>query len=173
MRFPALLTVIAPRHPARAGPIAQLAGLRGLQVARRSQSAPVLASTDVYLCDTIGDLGLLYRLGGPVFLGKSLAGSGGQNPVEAALLGNAIVHGPAVQNFAAVYHQLDAAGGALCVADAPDLQAQLATLLTDAATREIMALRAAAFVHGQRGATDAVMAALQPLLAAPTGGRNA
>ena len=60
----------------------------------------------------MGELGVFYRLAGVVFLGKSLTGEGGQNPIEPAKLGSAILHGPNVGNFADVYEGLDAAGGA-------------------------------------------------------------
>lgn len=167
-RFPDLLTILAPRHPARAGAIAPLVAAAGLQLAQRSRGDEVTALTQVYLCDTMGELGLLYRLNAPVFLGKSLGGAGGQNPIEAALLGNAILHGPAVANFADIYRLLDEAGGARPVHDAGSLASALAALLVSPGARAAMAQRGAGAIAAQRGAADAVMRALAPWLAGRT-----
>lgn len=172
-KFPHLLTILAPRHPAGATAILEKAARLGLPAARRSCGEVITSDTRIYVCDTIGDLGLIYRLGGPVFLGKSLVGSGGQNPIEAALLGNVIIHGPAVSNFAEVYRLLDAEGGALCVNDGPALQAQLAILLNDDALCARLRAQAAQVVGGQSGATDRIMQALLPYLAAEPGGSAA
>ena len=67
---------------------------------------------DIYIADTLGELGLIYRLAPIVFMGGSLASHGGQNPIEAIRLGAAVVHGPHVWNFAEIYATLDAAHGA-------------------------------------------------------------
>ena len=69
-------------------------------------------STDIYVADTLGELGLIYRLAPIVFVGGSLVSHGGQNPIEAIKLGAAVLHGPHVANFAEIYAALDAAGGA-------------------------------------------------------------
>ena len=78
----------------------------------------VMAETNVYLMDTIGELGLLYRTAPFAFVGGSLVEHGGQNPLEAARLGLPVLHGPHVFNFRGEYDELDAAGVAREVADA-------------------------------------------------------
>ena len=78
-------------------------------------------TTELYVVDTIGELGLFYRLAPLVFMGGSLVPHGGQNPIEPAKLGAAILHGPHVHNFTDVYAALDRAGGALPVADGESL----------------------------------------------------
>ncbi len=80
----------------------------------------------------MGELGLIYRLAPVVFIGGSLVKHGGQNPIEAAKLGAAILHGPHVWNFAEIYAALDDAHGAEPVADADRLTAAFARWLTDA-----------------------------------------
>ncbi|MDX7953692.1 3-deoxy-D-manno-octulosonic acid transferase, partial [Lichenihabitans sp. Uapishka_5] len=130
---PDLLLVLVPRHVGRATAIEAEAARLGLAAAVRSRMEPVTATTDVHVADTMGELGLFYRLGAPVFMGKSLGpeGGGGQNPIEPANLGNAVLHGPAIGNFRDVYAGLDAAGGARPVADAAALSTALEALLND------------------------------------------
>ncbi len=113
---------------------------RGLQCALRSRGELPDATTDIYVADTIGELGLIYRLAPIVFIGGSLVAHGGQNPIEAAKLGAAILHGPHVWNFAEIYAALDAARGAELVADADQLDGALGALL-DATPRRASASR--------------------------------
>ncbi|HXZ14886.1 MAG TPA: 3-deoxy-D-manno-octulosonic acid transferase, partial [Roseiarcus sp.] len=101
--FPDALTLVAPRHPERGEAIGRDIEAEGLAVALRSRGERPGRETSIYVCDTIGELGLFYRLAGVVFLGKSFAGGGGQNPIEPARLASAILHGPMVENFAEAY----------------------------------------------------------------------
>jgi hypothetical protein len=110
--FPRLLTVIVPRHPDRGEAIARMIAASGLNATLRSHEDLPTATTDIYVADTMGELGLFYRLAPIVFMGGSLVEHGGQNPIEAIKLGASIVHGPHVFNFADVYEALDSAGGA-------------------------------------------------------------
>ena len=71
-----------------------------------------------------------------MFIGGSLVGHGGQNPIEAAKLGAAILHGPHVWNFAEIYAALDAAGGAEMVTDSGKLTVRIGAWLTDAEARK-------------------------------------
>ena len=97
--FPDPLTIIAPRHPERGGSRPrQLDGL-GLTCAIALARRAVRIATAVYICDTIGELGLFYRLAGVVFVGKSFVAGGGQNPIEPARLACAILHGPHGRKF--------------------------------------------------------------------------
>ncbi len=116
--FPDALTLIAPRHPERGEAILREIEAEGLACALRSRGERPGPGTSVYVCDTIGELGLFYRLAGVVFVGKSFAGGGGQNPIEPARLASAILHGPMVGNFADAYAALDASGGAVEIARA-------------------------------------------------------
>lgn len=163
-RVPSLLTVIVPRHPARGGMVAEAVGATGLKVALRSQERLPSATTDIYVADTMGELGLFYRLAPIVFMGGSLVPHGGQNPIEAVKLGAAIVHGPHVFNFAEVYHALDQAGGALPVADEAALVGQLDHLLRNPAARHQVLTAAEDVVVELGGALQRTLAALQPYL---------
>ena len=123
---------------------------------------PLEADTQVYVADTMGEVGLFYRLAEVVFVGKSLAGGGGQNPIEPAKLGSAILHGPQVGNFQDVYRMLDEGGGAGEVTDEQGLAAALAALFSDAPRRRRMAQAAADTIERQGGAADRIMRAIEP-----------
>ena len=98
-RHPHLLTIIAPRHPHRGPEVAAIAAQAGLRAGRRSEGIHPDRATDVYVADTVGEMGLFYRLSPIVLMGGSLVPIGGQNPIEPAKLGAAILHGPHVHNF--------------------------------------------------------------------------
>src|SRR5205085_10676208 len=136
--FPSLLTVIVPRHPDRGAAIARMIAASGQKAGLRSREDVPNPATDIYVADTLGELGLFYRLAPIVFMGGSLVEHGGQNPIEAIKLGASIVHGPHVFNFSDVYEALDASGGAR-KAEAPEaLMKQLGQLLAEPAAREAM-----------------------------------
>jgi 3-deoxy-D-manno-octulosonic-acid transferase len=162
--FPQLLTVIVPRHPDRGDLVARTIGATGLNVALRSREELPTAVTDIYVADTMGELGLFYRLAPIVFMGGSLVEHGGQNPIEAVKLGASIVHGPHVFNFTDVYEALDAAGGARR-ADSPDaLMKQLGRLLDDPKAREASLVAAERVVEQLGGALERTLSALEPYL---------
>jgi 3-deoxy-D-manno-octulosonic-acid transferase len=117
-RHPGLLTIIVPRHPQRGGDIAD--AMAPWPVTRRSarEDPPVIEG--IWVGDTLGELGLFYRLGAPVFVGRSLGENGGQNPLEPARLGCAVVVGPNTENFSDIVAGLEAAGA---LARVPDVAA--------------------------------------------------
>ncbi|MGA8695199.1 MAG: 3-deoxy-D-manno-octulosonic acid transferase [Xanthobacteraceae bacterium] len=163
-KFPALLTIIVPRHPARGESIADSAKVAGLPVALRSRRAQPMPDIGIYIADTLGELGLMYRLAPIVFMGGSLASHGGQNPIEAIRHGAAIIHGPHVWNFAEIYAALDTARGAQPVADEEALVARLGAWLADPAARQAAAEAATATIKKLGGALDRTWAALDPYL---------
>lgn len=167
---PDLLTIIAPRHPS-VGPAieAAAAGKHGLTVAMRSHGETPDAKTAIYVIDTIGEMGLVYRLAPIVFMGGSLIPHGGQNPIEPAKLETAILHGPNVGNFVAVYHALHAAGGAEGVEDAGLLAERVSALLDEPAEVERMSVAAGEAVATLGGALDRSLSALAPILPSVTG----
>ena len=144
--YPNLLTIVVPRHPARADAIKADFSALGLTVAQRSRGEPITAATQIYLADTIGELGLFYRAAPLVFLGGSLIAHGGHNPLEAARLDCAILHGTHVSNFAAIYAQLHAAEAALQIDGSDELSQSVSYLLgaTGAGRRTRQRLAAAA-----------------------------
>jgi len=161
-KCPSLLTVIAPRHPERGRGIADSAKAAGLSVALRSRGDLPNPDVDIFVADTLGELGLIYRLAPIVFMGGSLATHGGQNPIEAIRLGAAVVHGPNVWNFDEIYATLDAAHGSERVADEEALTACLAGWLANPATRKAVADAALVTVGTLSGALERTLAALEP-----------
>jgi 3-deoxy-D-manno-octulosonic-acid transferase len=162
--FPSLLSVIVPRHAGRGETIADAIAASGLQVALRSRKELPTAATDIYVADTMGELGLFYRLAPIVFMGGSLVEHGGQNPIEAVKLGASIVHGPHVFNFTDVYEALDDAGGARRADTSEALVKQLGQLLADPAARESSVASSARVVKQLGGALDRTLVALEPYL---------
>jgi 3-deoxy-D-manno-octulosonic-acid transferase len=163
-KFPTLLTIIVPRHPARGESIAEIAKSAGVAIALRSRRAQPMPDIGVYIADTLGELGLMYRLAPTAFMGGSLAQHGGQNPIEAIRLGAAVIHGPHVWNFADIYASLDGAHGAEQVADEEALAARLGVWLADPTARQAAADAAAATVQKLGGALERTWTALDPYL---------
>ncbi|MEN3289354.1 MAG: 3-deoxy-D-manno-octulosonic-acid transferase [Bradyrhizobium sp.] len=162
--FPSLLTVIVPRHPHRGPAVAAIVASSGLQPALRSRDELPTGTTDIYVADTMGELGLFYRLAPVVFMGGSLVERGGQNPIEAVKLGAAVVHGPHVFNFGEVYDLLDRAGGARVADDQEALVRQLGRLLDDADARSKLVAAGERVVEQLGGALERTLAALEPYL---------
>ncbi len=130
-KFPDLLTIIVPRHPQRGRDIAMLCGTRPCQQRARGEMPD--AATAIYIADTIGELGLFYRLARFCFVGGSLVRHGGQNPLEPAKLGCAVFAGPHTFNFTTAYEAVFAAQGKGLVASAGEISAAAASLLADPA----------------------------------------
>jgi len=162
--FPGLLTVIVPRHPERGASIARTILAAGLKPALRSREELPMAGTDIYVGDTMGELGLFYRLAGIVFMGGSLVERGGQNPIEAVKLGAAILHGPHVFNFTDVYAALDEAGGARRVDDVHAVVEQVGQLLANPDSCDAMVTASAQVLDDLGGALERTLAALEPYL---------
>jgi 3-deoxy-D-manno-octulosonic-acid transferase len=162
--FPKLLTVIVPRHADRGEAIARMIAASGLNAALRSREELPIAATDIYVADTMGEMGLFYRLAPIVFMGGSLVAHGGQNPIEAVKLGASIVHGPHVFNFTDVYEALDAAGGARKADTQEALVKQLGQLLADPKVREAQLAASERVVEQLGGALERTLTALEPYL---------
>jgi 3-deoxy-D-manno-octulosonic-acid transferase len=162
--LPSLLTLIAPRHPSRGAELAAMLRARGLTVARRSQKDDIVAGTDIYLADTLGELGLFYRLVGIAFIGGSLVPVGGHNPYEAARLDCAILCGPDMSNAANLAHALAAAGALETVDSAETLAAAVGRLVRAPAERDRRAAAALAVADASRSTLDAVLKTITPWL---------
>jgi 3-deoxy-D-manno-octulosonic-acid transferase len=159
---PSLLTIIAPRHPERGESITEIAKVADLKVGLRSRGELPNKDIDVYVADTLGELGLIYRLAPIVFMGGSLASHGGQNPIEAIRLDAAVVHGPNVWNFAEIYSTLDAAKGAKLVTDEESLLLELSAWLHNPGARRAVADAGSQAMRQLGGALERTLAALDP-----------
>lgn len=164
---PAPLLIVVPRHPERGAEVAAALAARGLKVARRSQGETPDPEVQAYVADTLGELGLFYRLADVVVLGGSLVpGLSGHNPLEPARLGLAVISGPHHDAFAEVYGELLAAPAVLIAARPGDLAAGVGALLADPKLAKALGRRAQAVVEAGREALDAPWARLQRLLPA-------
>ncbi|MEW6767309.1 MAG: 3-deoxy-D-manno-octulosonic acid transferase [Pseudomonadota bacterium] len=162
--FPALLGIIVPRHPKRGVAIARMLSAAGVNVALRSQDEMPSGDTEIYVADTMGELGLFYRLAPVVFMGGSLVDHGGQNPIEAIKLGAAVLHGPHVFNFPEIYEALDESGGALNVDSDEEFVKALGYLLANPIGRQRATHAAEQVVERLGGALVKTITALEPYL---------
>ncbi len=163
-RHPDLLTIICPRHPHRGADVAAIVETAGLRAACRSREDALDSATDIYVADTIGELGLFYAVAPLAFVGGSLVAHGGQNPVEAIKHGTAVLSGPHVQNFAEAYRGLREAEACADVHSANDLAARADALLRDEALRERMIKAGAETVTRMSGALGKSLDALNSRL---------
>ena len=152
--FPDLFLVLVPRHFERAGAVLEQLKSTKLIVARRTAMEAAPENPDVLLVDSTGELKSFFATATVVFMGKSLTAQGGQNPIEPAALGRAIVFGPFMQNFRAVVGELLAAKGAVQVADETELAAKIPVLLGDLEMREALGTAARGVVEANKGATQ-------------------
>ncbi|RCS24596.1 3-deoxy-D-manno-octulosonic acid transferase [Phyllobacterium salinisoli] len=159
-----LLTIIVPRHPDRVAALETMMVARGLKVALRSRNDPITPETNILLGDTIGEMGLYLRLTEIAFVGRSLTGEGGQNPLEPAMLGTAILAGRNVQNFRDSYQRLIKNGGAKLVRDRDMLAGAVNFLFNNEAQRREMIAAAARTVEDMRGSLERTLVALEPFI---------
>jgi 3-deoxy-D-manno-octulosonic-acid transferase len=157
------LLVIAPRHPARGPGIAADLRSLGRRVALRSAGETPNGGTEIYVADTLGEMGLFFTLADVVVLGGSFTGGvGGHNPLEPARLGKPVLYGSDYGNWTQVFRDLGA--GALRCDNEGELIRELSRLLRDRHAREAMGGAAKAMAERQDGAFDALWARLEPLL---------
>lgn len=164
--YPDLLTIVTPRHPARGGEVRALAEEAGFSASNRSRKEPITPQTDVYIADTLGELGLFYRISDISFVGGSLTEKGGHNPLEPARLASAVLHGPHVFNFVETYADMRATGGAALARNDREIAGAVRRLFADDKTRKAMTLAAKNYAekNAERVLAD-VCSALSPLFA--------
>ena len=162
---PGLLLIIAPRHPERGAAVADLLSEAGFNTARRSQGEAPGPLTTAYVADTLGELGLFFRLADVVVMGGGYApGVGGHNPLEPARLGATILTGPSVFNAAATYQAMFEEVAALCAPDGEALTRHLRGLLDNPAIARRMGEAALAHAAQYGAALEAALTQLAPLL---------
>lgn len=152
--WPDLHLVLAPRHPERGDEVAGLISDAGLEMTRRS--AGDRPGAQVYLADTLGELGTWYALSDLVFLGGSLLPIGGHNPFEVAQAGGVTIAGPHVTNFAETYAEMQETGAAMEAGDADAVVEQLSRLLTDEGARQTARTAARSFADARTDQLDSI-----------------
>lgn len=168
IRHRRLRLILVPRHAERRAEVESEIARMELKHVRRSTiatgAAPPPERVDVLLVDTTGELADFYTCATAVFVGKSLTEHGGQNLIEPAALGQAVVVGPNMENFADVTAELLAARAIIQVRDAAELEQALDSLLSNRDLREGYGTRAAEAVKSRRGAVGRSVEWLLPLL---------
>jgi 3-deoxy-D-manno-octulosonic-acid transferase len=159
------LTVIVPRQPARGGAIAEMAQARGFKSSCRATGALPDSDTQVYVADTMGELGVFYRAARFAFVGGSLVPHGGHNPLEPAVLDTAVIAGPHVQNFAEIYRTIFGAQGTGLVRSAAELTALVLTLTANPIQSARLAGLAKAAAQSLSGALSRTVDSAERLLA--------
>ncbi len=153
-QFPSLRLFIAPRHVERLQEIRAQLDAMPLRVALASQALTGRAiDADCILLDTTGELQRWYGIATVVFIGKSLAAHGGQNPVEPILAGKPVVFGPNMENFATLAKTLVSKNAAVQVNDTGSLERTVSELLRDKAARQRLVENAHAALSEHEGAT--------------------
>ena len=163
-RRPDLLTVIVPRHAGRGPSIAEMLGARGRRAALRVPAGDIAGDTSFYIANSMGELGLFFRLCRIVFIGGSLVPHGGQNPLEPARLGCAVLHGPHMENFPQIVSELARADACVAVSGADGIAREVETLLDNPALLDRRGAAGLAVAEQKSEILDSVFAALAPYL---------
>lgn len=164
---PALLTVIVPRHPERRNDILAQCRKQGLQARLRGETlTPPAPEDQIYIADTLGELGLFYRLCPVACIGRSFSkdGGGGHNPIEAAQLGCAVLHGPAIQNLKQIFSEMDDAGAAQKAATPDALFTTLDHLLSTPPDLTELQIKGSRFAQKKAEVLAKIMDDLEPYL---------
>jgi 3-deoxy-D-manno-octulosonic-acid transferase len=172
---PHLRLILVPRHKERFDDVARLIHDRGLPLARRSHLSDQHSTISnpqsaILLVDTLGELSAVWGLADIAFVGGSFAPRGGQNMIEPAGYGAAVVFGPGVWNFQDTVNHLLACGGAVQVGTPNELRSTIDSLLADPSRRVALGRAAHRFVQSQHGATARTVELLDRLLPAATRG---
>ena len=161
-RFPDLLTIIVPRHAERGPDIEMLCGTRAVK--RRAAGGGLSSQTQIYIADTMGELGLFYRLAPFCFIGGTLVPMGGHNPLEPAALGCALLAGPHRASATTAYEAILAAQGFGGVHSSSEIAREAARLISDPQGAKSAGLAASRGAASLSGAVAKTIAALQALL---------
>ncbi len=166
-KIPDLLTIIVPRHPDRRDDIIKTIESHRLSYTVRGAALALPGSEDnVYLADTIGELGLFYRIAPVACIGRSFSrdGGGGHNPIEAVQLRCGVLHGPHVQFQQDIYNEMDREGAALRLSDEAHFRQTLQKLMTEEEALTELQEKGAAYAAGKTAVIDRVMEKLMPML---------
>jgi 3-deoxy-D-manno-octulosonic-acid transferase len=172
-RLAGFCTIIAPRHPTRGKAIADMLTAKGFRVKLRSAGLLPDGETDIYIADTIGELGTLYSISEVAFIGGSLIEHGGQNPVEAIGHGAVVLTGPHWTNFRDLYRALLRRKGAREVNSAEELAEAVEQILTQEGELQRMRSGAKATLASLAGALERTITALLEMLPQSSRARRA
>lgn len=166
-KYPTVLTMIALRHPNRLEEVLQQNGNSDLKFACRSRDTVPDADTSVFLIDTLGEMGLFYRQCPIVLVCGSFSDRGGHNPIEPAMLGSAILHGPDMRNFETVVEELRSAKAALLVQNSEETAQAVSDLLSDPARVKALSVAARKVAEENAGVIDRIMERINAMISEP------
>ena len=158
-----VLTIIVPRHAERGYEIRNNIPT-DINTALRSDGEKIFDDTDIYIADTMGELGLFYRLAPIVFIGGTFVPVGGHNPIEAAALECAIIAGPHMENFAEIATEFESAGAITRAMDARDLAFKVFELWQNPQKRTAMSRLAMKLVRSRAEILNNVIDEIEALL---------
>jgi 3-deoxy-D-manno-octulosonic-acid transferase len=164
-QLPTVLTIIVPRHPDRAEAIINGLATLGLKVERRSETKVPSADCQIFIADTIGELGTFYALSPLAYIGGSLVPHGGQNPIEAVKHGAAVISGPHTHNFQEAYAALSRSNGVITITSAQGLADVVSQMLSNPGEMSAARQAAETGLAELAGAMKTTMDALTPYLA--------
>jgi len=166
-KHPNLRLIVVPRQKERFDEVGRVLQDSGLPFVRRSTLADNVPGAPIILVDTFGELSAVWGMADLAFVGGSLDGQrGGQNMIEPAAYGAAVLFGPHTWNFKETVAQLLQHGAAVRVEDAAAIEEEVLRLLDDPAARQLLGSQAVAFVRSQQGATRRTIDALGSTLQA-------
>ncbi len=156
-KFPGLLTLIAPRHPQRGAEIKTAIENLGLKAALRSIDEKITPTTDIYIADTIGEMGIWYNIAKIVFIGGSLIPHGGQNFMEPSRVRDAVIVGPYMHNFTDAMNRAKKADAIIQVNDTEEMQEILEQLLSNKELLEAKCSLAYNWANSEAKVLDGIM----------------
>lgn len=156
-KVPGLMTIIAPRHPNRGPEIQAQLNELGLKTALRSKGEKISKTTDVYIADTIGEVGIWYDMAPIVFIGGSLIPHGGQNFMEPSRFRDAVLVGPHMHNFTDAMNRAKKADAVIQVNDVVELEEALLQLLTNKDLLEAKRSLAYNWAYGEAKVLDGIV----------------
>ncbi len=165
---PDALLVLVPRHPERFDDLATRLSADGVRLVRRTSGEPCTPDTDVFFCDTMGEVMGFYAASDVCFVAGSLVPIGGHNLLEPAVLGKPVVTGPHNFNSEDIEPRLSDAKACVVVANVDELAIRVSELLADPSERAQLGARARAVLDNNRGALRDLVALLEPLITSAT-----
>lgn len=162
--FPDAALVLCPRHPDRCDELSVRLGGRVQRLTELRSKGEERDESRALLIDTVGELEEIYGLADVVIVGGTLVQHGGQNMMEPAAAGRAVIHGPSFENFVQEARLLERAGASRVIAGEHELGATVRELLADDSLRSEMGELGRAAIAGERGATRATLEALEEML---------
>ena len=156
-KFPDLLTIIAPRHPHRGPEIMEAIHETGLTASLRSENGKITPQTDIYVANTVGELGIWYDIAPLVFIGGSLIPHGGQNFIEPSRVRDAVIVGPHMFNFTDAMNRAKKADAVIQVNDIEELEETITQLLSNKELLEAKRSLAYNWANGEAKVLDGIV----------------